>query len=45
MDKVVVEKSFVLNDKVDKATVEVTYWMDMKDISVPFSIGATVGLS
>jgi hypothetical protein len=39
-----VEKSFVLPKRMDVATVVVTYWTDLQDITVPFEVKATLGL-
>ena len=39
-----VEKSFNLSEKVETVTVAVTYWMDMAEKKVPFSVKAGLGL-
>ena len=39
-----VEKSFVLPRKVDRATISITYWTDLKEVVVPFDVKATLGL-
>lgn len=39
-----VEKSFVLPKKVDTATISITYWTEVKEVTVPFDIKATLGL-
>ena len=44
-DSLTIEKSYNLGKIVDTVTVEITYWMDMKAIEVPFDVTATVGLS
>lgn len=45
MGKVTVDKSFYLHQKVESATIELTYWMDMKQVSLPFTVKTSVGLS
>lgn len=37
-------KSYRLAQKVETATVEVTYWTDMKTVQIPFDLTAGVGL-
>lgn len=40
-----VEKSYRLAKQVAVATVEITYWTDMKSVQVPFDLAVSVGLS
>ncbi|MHC4251964.1 MAG: hypothetical protein ACYS9X_22830 [Planctomycetota bacterium] len=44
MGKVSVEKAFRLARKVDSATIEITYWADMKTLEVPFDLKVSMGL-
>jgi hypothetical protein len=44
-DSVTIETSYNLGKRVDAVTVEITYWMDMKAIEVPFDVTVTVSLS
>ncbi|MHC5053423.1 MAG: hypothetical protein ACYTKD_01760 [Planctomycetota bacterium] len=44
MGKVSVEKAFRLARKVDRATIEITYWDDMKTLEVPFDLKVSMGL-
>lgn len=43
-DDVSVERSYALTKKVDKVTVEISYWTDMKDLEVPLDLTASLGL-
>ena len=42
--KIVEERSFLLDKKVDKLTVAITYWTDMQTKKVIFSVKASLGL-
>ena len=42
--KMNIDKSFNLAQKVDKVTIAITYWMDMKTVSVPFDLKVSMGL-
>ena len=39
-----VEKSYDLAHEVKRATIAVTYWMDMSEKQIPFDLKASVGL-
>ena len=43
-NKVTVERYFNLSRKTDSLAVAITYWTDMKTVSVPFSVEAGLGL-
>ena len=38
------DMSLILPAKADSATIVVTYWVDMKEVKVPFEVNAAVGL-
>lgn len=40
-----VEKSYRLAKQVAVATVEITYWTDMKSVQIPFDLAVSMGLS
>ena len=37
-------RGFSLKKKVDKVTLSITYWMDLKIVEVPFDVKASLGL-
>lgn len=41
---IVVEKNFNFPKKLDSVTVAVTYWLDLREVKVPFSLKASAGL-
>lgn len=43
-DEVTVNRSYKLGKMVDTATIEMTYWTDLKPLEVPFDLTITVGL-
>ena len=43
-NKITVDKNFELYQKVDEVTIEITYWLDMQKLKVPFEVEVSVGL-
>ncbi len=43
-DEVSVERSYALTKKVEKVTVEISYWTDMKDLEIPVDLTVSLGL-
>jgi hypothetical protein len=42
-DKVAETWSYDLEQKIDSAKIEITYWLDTKSVLVPFSVTAGLG--
>jgi len=43
-NKISIDKSFNFKKKIGEATIEITYWMDMKNVSVPLKLKTSVGI-
>ena len=43
-DDVSVERGYALTKKVDKVTIEISYWTDMKDLEIPVDLTFSLGL-